>query len=258
LYPVLFTIGDFEITSFGVLVGLAAIVGVLVFEREVKRSGMPDEAGSTAIGGVIGGLVGAKLLWSIEFAGTGPFWSLLFSRGGLSWFGGLIGGVATGLWLLRRRRISILKALSAASPALAIGHAIGRIGCFLVGDDYGRPSTLPWAVAFPDGRPPTTVPVHPTQLYETILLLPLAWQLIRWRRQGVSDAVVLGRYFMLAGAIRFGIEFIRVNLPIAGPLTLAQLISLLLIAAGFVLTRVPPPVSPETPTDSPEPRSAEA
>jgi phosphatidylglycerol---prolipoprotein diacylglyceryl transferase len=247
LFPVLFRIGDFEITSFGVLVGLAAIVGVLVFEREAKRSGLPDEVGSAAIGGVIGGLVGAKLLWSIEFARTGPFFSLLFSRGGLSWFGGLIGGVGAGLWILRRQRIPILRALAAASPALAIGHAIGRIGCFLVGDDYGRPSLLPWAVAFPDGRPPTTVPVHPTQLYETILLLPLAWMLIRWRRQGVPDAVVLGRYFILAGMIRFGIEFIRVNLPIVGPLTLAQVISLLLIATGLVLvTRRPRPAAPAT------------
>jgi phosphatidylglycerol---prolipoprotein diacylglyceryl transferase len=235
LYPVLFTIGDFEITSFGVLVGLAAIVGVLVFEREAKRSGLPEEIGSAAIGGVIGGLIGAKLLWSIEFAGTGPFFSLLFSRGGLSWFGGLIGGVGTGLWFLRRLRIPIVKALAAAAPALAIGHAIGRIGCFLVGDDYGRPSTLPWAVAFPEGRPPTDVPVHPTQLYETLLLLPLAWMLIRWRRQGVSDAVVVGRYFILAGAIRFGIEFIRVNRPILGPLTLAQLIASALMMVGVVL-----------------------
>ena len=235
MYPVLFTIGDFEITSFGVLVGLAAIVGVLVFEREAKRSGLPEAIGSAAIGGVIGGLIGAKLLWSIEFAGTGPFFSLLFSRGGLSWFGGLIGGVGTGLWILRRQRIPIVKALASAAPALAIGHAIGRIGCFLVGDDYGRPSGLPWAVAFPDGRPPTDVPVHPTQLYETVLLLPLAWLLIRWRRQGVSDGVVLGRYFILAGAIRFGIEFIRVNRAVLGPLTLAQLIASALMMVGVVL-----------------------
>jgi phosphatidylglycerol:prolipoprotein diacylglycerol transferase len=235
LYPVLFQIGDFEITSFGVLVGLAAIIGVLVFEREAKRSGLPEATSSAAIGGVIGGLVGAKLLWSIEFAGTGPFLSLLFSRGGLSWFGGLIGGVGTGLLILVRHRISIVSTLAAASPALALGHAIGRIGCFLVGDDYGRPSTLPWAVAFPDGRPPTVVPVHPTQLYETILLLPLAWLLIRWRRRGVPDAVVVGRYFVLAGLIRFAIEFVRVNKRILGPITLAQSIALILISVGLVL-----------------------
>src|SRR5262245_21260160 len=235
MYPVLFRIGDFEITSFGVLVGLAAIIGVLTFEREAKRSRLPDTSTHAAIGGVLGGLLGAKVLWTIEFAGTANVWSLLFSRGGLSWFGGLIGGVGTGLWILRRHRVPLVPALAAAAPALAIGHAIGRIGCFLVGDDYGRPTQLPWGVAFPDGRPPTDVPVHPTQLYETLLLIPLAWLLIRWRRQGVADAVVLGRYFLLAGTTRFAIEFIRINLRIVGPFTLAQVISLLLIAVGGVL-----------------------
>ncbi|HEY1303668.1 MAG TPA: prolipoprotein diacylglyceryl transferase family protein [Vicinamibacterales bacterium] len=235
MYPVLFRIGDFEITSFGVLVGLAAIVGVLVFEREAKRSRLPEDTASAAIAGVIGGLIGAKVLWTIEFSHTAPIASLLFSRGGLSWFGGLLGGVGTGLWMLRRYRVPIVPALAAATPALAIGHAIGRIGCFLVGDDYGRPTQLPWGVAFPEGRPPTDVPVHPTQLYETFLLIPLAWLLIRWRRQGVADRIVLGRYFILAGTIRFGIEFIRINLRIVGPFTLAQLIALGLIACGGVL-----------------------
>ena len=105
---------------------------------------------------MLGGLVGAKLIWAIEFRHDAPFLSLLLSRGGLSWFGGFLGGVGAGLWALRRRRIPIVPALSAAAPALAIGHAIGRIGCFLVGDDYGRPTDLPWGVAFPKGLPPTT------------------------------------------------------------------------------------------------------
>jgi len=237
MYPVLFRIGEFEITSFGVLVGIAGIVGIMVFEREAKRSRLPEAASSAAIFGVIGGLLGAKVLWTIEFANTAPLSSLFFSRGGLSWFGGLIGGVGTGLWVLRRHRVPIVAALAAATPALAIGHAIGRIGCFLVGDDYGRPTQLPWGVAFPEGRPPVDVPVHPTQLYETLLLLPLAWMLMRWRREGVADSVVLGRYFVLAGSIRFAIEFIRVNLRILGPLTLAQLIALALIGLGLTLMR---------------------
>src|SRR6185295_17633774 len=112
-----------------------------------------------AIAGLIGGLAGAKLLWTIEHAGEGPLASLLLSRGGMSWFGGFLGGVGTGLWMLRRRGIPIMPALAAATPALAVGQAIGRVGCFLVGDDYGRPTGLPWGVAFPEGLPPTIVPV---------------------------------------------------------------------------------------------------
>ena len=139
--------------------------------------------------------------------------------------------------MLRRRGIPVVAALAAATPALAVGHAIGRVGCFMVGDDYGRPSNLPWAVAFPKGLPPTSVPVHPTQIYEAVALAGVAWALIRWRRAGVADRIVLARYLVLAGSIRFAIEFIRVNLRIVGPLTLAQLIALSLIVAGSLILR---------------------
>ena len=235
MYPVLFRIGDFVVTSFGVLVAIGAMVGIGVFGRELKRSGLPQQASDAAVLGVIGGFIGAKVLWTIEFAGDDAVTALLFSRGGFSWFGGFLGGVGSGLWMLRRRRVPLMPALSAAAPALAIGHAIGRIGCFLVGDDYGRPSSLPWAVAFPEGLPPTLVRVHPTQLYEAAALAVVAWALIRWRRQGTTDAVVLGRYFVLAGSIRFAIEFIRVNLRILGPLTLAHVLALSLAVVGIMV-----------------------
>jgi phosphatidylglycerol:prolipoprotein diacylglycerol transferase len=163
MYPILFRIGSFEVTTFGVLVAIAALVGIWLFSRELARSGLPRDAVDAAVFGVIGGLVGAKVLWTVEFLGDQPVTDLLFSRGGLSWFGGLIGGVGTGLWMLHRRPVPIVPALAAATPALGVGHAIGRVGCFLVGDDYGRPSDLPWAVAFPEGLPPTDIRVHPTQ-----------------------------------------------------------------------------------------------
>src|SRR5215468_11101314 len=235
MYPTFFRIGSFEVTTFGVMVAIGALVGLWIFGRELARSGLPASASDAAMAGVFGGLIGAKLLWVIEHLGEEPFRELLFSRGGMSWFGGLAGGVGTALVVMWRRHLPILAMLAAAAPALAVGHAIGRIGCFLVGDDYGRPSDLPWAVAFPRGLPPTTVRVHPTQLYEMAALFVLGWLLIRWRRQGVADAIVLGRYLVLAGAIRFAIEFIRVNERILGPFTLAHLVSLALVVAGTAL-----------------------
>ena len=235
MYPSLVRIGNFEITTFGALVALGALIGLWVFGRELKRSGLPSQGVDAALAGVIGGLVGAKIVWAIEFRNEAPFLSLLFSRGGLSWFGGLLGGVGTGLWMLRRQGIPLMPALAAAAPALAIGHAIGRIGCFLVGDDYGRPTNLPWGVAFPKGLPPTEVAVHPTQLYETAGLGIIAGALIRWRRAGVASTVLFGRYLMLAGGLRFLIEFVRVNRRLAGPLTLAQLIALSLVGIGIAL-----------------------
>ena len=237
MYPVLFRIGEFEVTSFGVLVAVGAVVGLWILSRELARSGLPADALDAAIAGVVGGLAGAKLLWVAEHFGEEPLLDLLLSRGGMSWFGGFAGGVLAGLAVMQWKRLPKMAVLAAATPALAVGHAIGRIGCFLVGDDYGRPSNLPWAVAFPQGLPPTTVPVHPTQLYEAAALVPLASLLFRWRREERRDAFVLGGYLMLAGAIRFVIEFVRVNDRVVGPLTVAHVASLLVVGIGVALLR---------------------
>lgn len=233
----MFRIGGFEVTSFGVLVAVGALVGLGLFRRELTRAGLPDKAGDAGFAGIVGGLVGAKLLWVVEHLGEEPLADLLLSRGGMSWFGGFAGGLIAGLVIIRRYRLPVIAILAAATPALAIGHAIGRIGCFLVGDDYGRPSTLPWAVAFPEGLPPTTVPVHPTQLYEAAALIPIAWLLFRWRQQQRDERIVLGRYFVMAGALRFAIEFVRVNERVVGPFTVAHIASLLAMVLGLGLLK---------------------
>ena len=178
-------------------------------------------------------MAGAKLLWVFEHLDEEPAIDLLLSRGGMSWFGGFAGGVLAGLLVMQRKRLPKVAILAAATPALAVGHAIGRIGCFLVGDDYGRPTDLPWGIAFPDGLPPTTVPVHPTQIYEALALVPLAVLLFRWRRQERADAFVLGAYLLVAGAIRFAIEFLRVNERVVGPFSVAHVASMVVIFLGL-------------------------
>lgn len=235
MYPTFFRIGTFEITSFGVLVAIGALVGLWVFGRELARSGLPEDATNAAVAGVIGGLVGAKLLWTIEHHGEDALLSLLLSRGGMSWFGGFVGGIGAGLAVIRLQRLPVIRVLAAAAPALAIGQAIGRIGCFLVGDDYGRPTDLPWGVAFPQGLPPTNMRVHPTQLYECAALIVVFVLLRRWRREGLPDAHVLGRYLVLAGVIRFAIEFLRVNVRVLGPFTVAGLASIAVTLIGVVV-----------------------
>lgn len=235
MYPVIFKIGTFEVMSFGVMVAIGALVGIWLFGRELRLGGQPRDAVNAAIYGVLAGIAGAKLLFVCEHLGEDTLWSLLANRGGLSWFGGLTAGIGTALAYFRWHRWPILPILSAATPALAAGHSLGRIGCFLVGDDYGSPTSLPWGIAFPQGLPPTDVPVHPTQLYEAVLLAVLAWLLIRWRRAGVADRAVVGGYLLLTGLIRFAIEFVRVNVRVALGLTVAQYGSLLLVFIGVLL-----------------------
>lgn len=235
MYPVLFRIGSFEITSFGVLVAIGALVGAWIFRRELRRSHLPESAIDAAVYGLIGGIVGAKLLWVAEHLGSEPLTDLIFSRGGMSWFGGFAGGLGAGIALMLARKLPVVRVLSAATPGLAVGHAIGRIGCFLVGDDYGQPSSLPWAVAFPNGFPPTDVPVHPTQIYEALALIPVAWLLFRWRRQGRSDRFILGGYLALAGSVRFAIEFLRADVHVLGPFSVAHIASFAAVIVGLAM-----------------------
>jgi phosphatidylglycerol:prolipoprotein diacylglycerol transferase len=235
LLPVLFRIGSLEITSFGVLVALGALAGLWVFRRELARSGLPEAAMDAAVYGLVGGLLGAKLLYVFEHLQESSFLALFLDRGGMSWFGGFAGGLLAGLITIRTKHWPLVPVLAAATPALAVGQMLGRIGCFLVGDDYGHPTSLPWGIAFPEGLPPTTERVHPTQIYEAIFLAFFAWLLIRWRRRGLSDRTVLGRYFVGVGAFRFALEFVRVNTRVLGPLTVAHLFSLAVVVVGGVL-----------------------
>jgi phosphatidylglycerol---prolipoprotein diacylglyceryl transferase len=236
MYPVLFRVGTFEVTSFGALVAIAALVGLWLFRRELNRAGLPPSTIDAGFAGIFGGLLGAKLWWTMEFFDTAPYLGLLLSRGGLSWFGGFTFGLAAGLLVLRLKRLPLIAVLSAAAPALAIGHGIGRIGCFLVGDDYGKVSDLPWAVAFPEGLPPTLDRVHPTQLYEAIPLFAIGGLLLTLRHKRTPDRRLFGTFLLLVGGTRFLVEFLRVNARVAGPLTVAQIAALAALAVGLWLS----------------------
>ncbi len=235
MYPVLFRIGSIEITSFGVMVALGALLGILLLRREARRSNLDiGRVTDAALVGVLGGLAGAKLLYVLEHWAE-PLSDTLLSRGGMSWFGGMTGGIVAGLLAVRWQGLPLMRTLSAAAPSLALGQAVGRIGCLLVGDDYGRPTDLPWGMAFPEGLPPTTDRVHPTQIYEAVVLFALTVLLVRLRSKGLRDRAVFASYLIGAGTSRFLIEMVRVNVPVLFGLTTAHLFSIAIILVGIGL-----------------------
>jgi phosphatidylglycerol:prolipoprotein diacylglycerol transferase len=165
---------------------------------------------------------------------SGDVLGSVFGGSGLIWYGGALGGAAGVLGWARRRGMFNLQLLDLCSPALAMGYAVGRIGCQVSGDgDYGKATDVPWGMAYPHGIVPTTDVVHPTPIYETLSMGLVAWAL--WRaRHVLRPGVLFACYLVLAGGERFLVEFLRRNEPVLGGLTEAQLASLVMIVAGTV------------------------
>ena len=240
MYPELLRIGSFVVSSFGLMVALAFLAGYWIASLEFKRKKLDDKLlGNILLLSMLGGIGGAKLMYIFENVPLSDFISSpfthIFSRGGLTFYGGFIGAVLL-FWILTvKNKVSFFKVMDAMAPALAIGHSIGRIGCFLVGDDYGIKSDVPWAVAFPKGLPPTTDPVHPTQIYEVILMGLVFFVLWKLRKRNTPDGWLFSILIILAGIERFLIEFLRSTTPSPIPdLSVAQLIAIGLIVIGIL------------------------
>lgn len=251
----LFRLGPVVISPFGVLMVGAFLIAYWELLRNLRRIGLGDEEDASAIlfAAGLGGIAGAK----VYYAALYHDWSLLFSRSGLVWYGGFLLGTAAVLWVARRRELLRWGLVDAVAPALALGYGVGRIGCFLVGDDYGRPTDLPWGVVFANGLPPTeagylrsefgvalpaSIPdsqllaVHPTQLYETAAGLAIWWIGRRLLRRGFVDGVAGLVVFALLAVERFGVELLRAKDDrFLGPFTLAQAIAVALFAASLTL-----------------------
>lgn len=226
------------------MVALAMLVSFYVLRVDLRRRGIAADAELFIAIPCLAGIVGAKLYHALEspsdlFAHP---WSELFSQFGFAWFGGLLAGVGSFVWLARREKIPLLTMMDAGSPAAALGYGIGRIGCFLSGDgDYGVPTSLPWGISFPNGLVPTTQRVHPTPIYELIVACMIAWILWRMGAKQIAAAgrmsagTVFAAYLVLTGIARFLVEFIRINPRSFLGITNAQAASLASIVAGALL-----------------------
>jgi prolipoprotein diacylglyceryl transferase len=237
---------------------LAFVAAYFALSAEIKRRKLAIDPYSVIAYVALAGILGAKLWHVIDTPADRPTLDLLFSfraiswfRGGFAWFGGFVAGITTLLLLARSYKVNWLTMLDVASPAAAIGYAVGRIGCLVSGDgDYGKPTNVPWGMAFPNGLVPTTdtcvqwgwpatCRVHPTPIYEFVVGMLIFWYL--WRRGSrairhpLAPGVITGEFLIMSGIARFLVEFLRINPRVLWGMSNAQVAALLTAVAGLIL-----------------------
>jgi phosphatidylglycerol:prolipoprotein diacylglycerol transferase len=236
-------IGPIPIHVFGICLALAFLAAGKIAAWEFARNGWdPEDASRVLVYAAVGGIAGSRLWVIIESFGDflhDPL-EYLFTGKGFVFYGGLLGGAAAVTWLFRRAHIPWLAGADAAAPAIAVGQAVGRIGCQLSGDgDWGAPTTLPWGMAYPHavvGWPyPEGVRVHPTPVYETVLYTLTFLVLWRLRTRPHRDGSIFGLYLVLSATFRFLVEGLRIEPVVAFGLTSAQLMAFVLVPVGLAL-----------------------
>ena len=285
MYPIIFQYNNFIISSYGLMLMLAFLIcNYLLKKYLIKINEDETHADNIIFYAALGGIVGSKIYFLIEravfeqdytniygflniFKGLFLFDFPLVFQGisefgsGLVFLGGLIGGMLTVTYYIKSNNLKWLVVADWVAPYLILGHAIGRIGCFLVGDCYGKPTDLPWKCSFVNGLPPTTynsfkfnypnifnnenfqsiykyndiIYVHPTQIYEFLIYIIIFFYLIIIRSKNRINGFIMFEYLFLAGISRFIIEFLRLNPKYIFGLTGAQIISLIMIISGSYL-----------------------
>ncbi|WP_354698231.1 Phosphatidylglycerol--prolipoprotein diacylglyceryl transferase [Paraconexibacter sp. AEG42_29] len=227
-----------SLKTFGLLFALGFLAAGAVLARRLRELGKsPDWAYEIVFAALIGGLVGSRLYYLVQNYDKvkDDLLGGIFGGAGLVWYGGAIGGaIAVLIWAWRRGMLNA-SLLDLCSPPLALGYAIGRVGCQISGDgDYGKPWDGPWAMAYPEGTVPTTVEVHPTPIYETLAMG--LWAYVLWSlRDRLRPGALFALYLLGAGVERFLVEFLRRNEDTFAGLTTAQLESLGMAVAGTAL-----------------------
>jgi phosphatidylglycerol:prolipoprotein diacylglycerol transferase len=253
-HPFAYDVGPVQITGFGIAILMCFVVAQAVAQQELTRRGHdPEPIGDMIFAALIGGLLGAKLYYVVVLGN----WDSLFDRGGFVYWGGFIGGALAVMATVIHKRAGFWKMSDVSAPALMAAYAVGRTGCWAVGDDYGRPWNGFLAVAFPDGAPPSTagimardfgvampaganaatvLSVYPTQLYEVALALAMFFVLWRLRNHRHAEGWLFGLYAVFSGVERFIIEFYRAKDDrLVMGLTYAQLIALGFIVIGVAI-----------------------
>lgn len=262
-HPFNFGVGGFNFTGFGIAVLLAFLIAQIVSERELARRGHDVEAAAVSdvlFAALLGTIIGAKIYYVTIVTHD---WHDLWSRGGFVFWGGFMGSVALCALTIRFKKLSFVRFADVAGIAIAAGYAVGRTGCWAVGDDYGKPYSGPLAVAFPQGAPPSTVAemqhtfhvqfppgtdpqsvvsVYPTQLLEVVLGLAMFGILWRMRDHDHAEGWLFGVWCIFAGVERFIVEFFRAKddrFTWLGGLSTAQAIAIgiAVVGVGVMMAR---------------------
>jgi phosphatidylglycerol:prolipoprotein diacylglycerol transferase len=252
MYPELFRIGNFPINTYGVFLALAFLCAILITVKLAARDGLPREKiYDLCLWMLLSSLIGSKFLMLFtEPEYRDHPWQLLsldFLRSGGVFYGGLIGAILAGYFLMRRYQLPWWKTADACAPGIAIGNFFGRQGCFAAGCCWGKPTNLPWGVKFTElGHEitgvPTGVALHPTQLYESFAMLIVFFFLLWFHRHRRFSGQVILLYALLYSVIRFCIEFLRddprgdlFGLTTLTGLSTSQLISLIVGIGALVI-----------------------
>ncbi len=236
MFPTICQIGPFTVYSYGLMLAVAVIVCTFLLRKDAQRAGInPDLMSDLVFWLVIGGIIGARIFYILTYLPTfieNPLEIIMIQHGGLSWQGGLILGCLSGIWFVKRHKLDLLKILDLTAPYLALGQAIGRIGCFFNGCCYGK--EVSWGMYFPN----LGERVHPTQIYDALGLLILFFVLKGYSKHVAMKGKVFVAYLLLAPFLRFVIEFFRADhTETYLGLSLYQIVCVALIGVSVILNR---------------------
>ncbi len=241
MFPVLLKYGPIQVFTYGFFLALAFLSAIYLAAREAKRLGLPQgRFYDLCFYAVLGALVGSRLLYvflELPMFLANPLKIFALWEGGLVFHGGLVAAVGVAFYYMRRHSLPWRPCFDALAVGMPMGQVLGRVGCFMAGCCFGAPSSLPWAVTFtnPESLCPFREPLHPSQLYEALLLLGVFGVVYRLRTRKRFDGQLMLTYFLLAGTVRFVVEFFRHPADYRGPIVWGNMPLTQVAALGIAL-----------------------
>jgi phosphatidylglycerol:prolipoprotein diacylglycerol transferase len=243
MHPIAFNLGPLTVHWYGIFVALGFLAGLWTASRRAKLAGIaPEKIFDLGPWLIIGGILGGRVLyvisyWREEFAGNLRE-IFMVQHGGLVFYGGLVGATIWGIIYLQLKKLPLWKVADIVAPSIALGYVFGRIGCLMNGCCYGRECSLPWAIRFPADHATHGVPVHPTEIYDSLLNLIFYFFLVWLFRRRKFDGQIFATYLVGYAIIRSFVEYFRGDykvLYVGGVVTPAQLVSIGIVLGGIAL-----------------------